>query len=68
VSVTIDASASHHPFSYFAPDDGSDLEAWADGDWVTPNGQFTVHVGTSSAQTPLESTMDLNFTNSPLAP
>jgi beta-glucosidase len=59
VSVTIDCSASNHPFSYFQPDDESRLEAWANGDWVTPSGQFTVHVGTSSAQTPLQSPVTL---------
>ena len=62
VSVTIDCAASHHPFSYFRPADESDLKAWANGDWVTPNGQFTVHVGTSSAQTPLQSPVALSLT------
>ena len=53
VSVSIDCSASNHPFSYFRPANETDLEQWANGDWVTPSGQFTVHVGSSSAVTPL---------------
>jgi len=61
VSVTIDCSASNHPFSYFAPADDSNLEAWADGKWITPSGQFVVRVGTSSAVTPLESPVGLNL-------
>lgn len=63
VSVAIDCSASNHPFSYFAPTDESNLEAWANGNWVTPSGQFTVHVGTSSRQTFLQSPVTLNLTN-----
>lgn len=59
VSVTIDCSASNHPFSYFVPTDELNLEAWADGDWVTPSGSFTVHVGPSSAETPLQSPVDM---------
>ena len=59
VSVTIDCSASNHPFSYFRPADEANLQAWANGDWVTPRGEFTVHVGTSSAQTPLQNPVTL---------
>ena len=40
-------------------------KAWADGNWVTPYGQFTVHVGGSSAETPLERPIALNFANCP---
>jgi beta-glucosidase len=61
VSVSIDCAASNHPFSYFAPADEANLEAWANGNWVTPSGQFTVHVGTSSAQTPLQSGVALDL-------
>ncbi|AEG91700.1 beta-glucosidase [Ramlibacter tataouinensis] len=61
VSVAIDCSASHHPFSYFQPANESDLQKWADGNWVTPNGEFVVHVGTSSAQTPLQSAVALDL-------
>lgn len=59
VTVALDAAASNHPFSYFAPDDPADLTRWADGEWVTPDGTYTVHVGTSSARTPLQGTFDL---------
>jgi beta-glucosidase len=61
VSVTIDCGASSHPFSYFAPANAEDLKAWAEGNWVTPNGQFTVHVGGSSAETPLVQPVPLSF-------
>lgn len=63
VSVIVGCAASNHPFSYFQPTNPQDLRTWADGDWVTPNGQFTVHVGGSSAQTPLERPIALNFAN-----
>ncbi len=63
VSVLIDSNASNHPFSYFSPDDPDDLRKWADGDWVTPDGDYKVHVGGSSADTPLEKTVGLNFSN-----
>lgn len=59
VSVRLDASDSNHPLSYFRPDNPSDLSAWANGDWVTPDGTYTVHVGTSSAETPLRGTFQL---------
>jgi beta-glucosidase len=60
VSVLIDSDASNHPFSYFAPDDDN-LENWANGEWVTPDGRYTVHVGGSSADTPLEETVEILF-------
>lgn len=63
VSVLIDSNASNHPFSYFVPDDADDLRKWADGDWATADGDYTVHVGRSSADTPLERTVNLNFSN-----
>ena len=67
VSMVIDSNASNHPFSYFRPDDDN-LVNWADGEWLTPDGGYTVHVGGSSADTPLETTVDLNFSNtSPVA-
>jgi len=59
VSVAIDCSASNHPFSYFVPADEGNLQAWANGDWVTPSGEFTVHVGTSSAEIPLQASVDM---------
>jgi beta-glucosidase len=61
VSVTIDCSASNHPFSYFKPADESNLEAWANGDWVTPSGQFLIDVGPSSTQVPLQAPVDLDL-------
>lgn len=61
-TVMIDCSASSHPFSYFAPADEENLEAWANGDWVTPSGQFVVSVGGSSMDPPLQSTVDLDLT------
>jgi beta-glucosidase len=60
VSVLIDSAASNHPFSYFSPA-SDDLADWADGDWVTPEGSYTVHVGGSSADTPLEQTLAVTF-------
>jgi beta-glucosidase len=61
VSIALDCSASNHPFSYFNPIDETNLQRWADGDWVTPSGGFVVHVGTSSAQTPLETPINLDL-------
>jgi beta-glucosidase len=61
-TVTIDCAASSHPFSFFAPANEADLKEWANGDWVTPNGQFTISVGTSSADTPLQAPIDLDLT------
>ena len=65
VRVNIDCAASNHPFSYFTPADESDLSAWANGNWTTPSGQFTVSVGTSSAETPLRNTASLNLASCP---
>jgi len=65
VSVLIDSRASNHPLSYFKPDDYV-LADWANGDWLTPNGNYVVQVGGSSADTPLEATVALDFTNSPV--
>jgi hypothetical protein len=58
VAITIDESAPNHPLSYFEPDTSG---TWADGGWLTPSGTYTVHVGTSSADTPLQTTVDLSF-------
>jgi Fibronectin type III-like domain len=57
VTVTIDSSAPNHPMSYFRPDPNG---SWSDGNWVTPPGSYIVHVGTSSVDTPLEATVNLN--------
>ena len=63
VTVTIDSSAPNHPLSYFQPDPNG---TWADGNWVTPAGSYTVHVGSSSADTPLQATVDLNVVDPPV--
>ncbi len=63
VTIKIDSSASNHPLSYFRP---SQKGTWADGNWVMPPGSYTVHVGTSAADTPLEATVDLNVMAPPL--
>lgn len=57
VSVTVDSSAPNHPLSYFQPDPNG---TWADGNWVTPAGSYTVQVGTSSADTPLQAAVAVN--------
>jgi beta-glucosidase len=62
VTVTIDSSASNHPLSYFEPDPKG---SWADGNWITPAGAFTVQVGGSSADTPLRATANLNVAAPP---
>lgn len=60
VSVQIDQNASNHPMSYWDPE-SNDPALWAEGEWVTPDGEFTVHVGGSSVETPLEESLDLEF-------
>ena len=57
VTVTIDASASNHPLSYWVPENDAPKPGWANGAWRTPQGNFTVSVGGSSADTPLQSTV-----------
>jgi beta-glucosidase len=59
VSVTIDSSASNHPFSYWVPDNDAPVEGWANGRWSAASGEYTVHVGTSSADTPLVQSITL---------
>jgi beta-glucosidase len=63
VNLTIDSSAPNHPLSYFQPDPNG---TWADGNWVAPAGSYTVFVGSSSANTPLQATVDLNVMNPPV--
>ena len=67
VSVIIDSDASNHPFSYFEPE-SEDLRDWADGEWVTPDGAYTVHVGGSSVDTPLDATVRLAFSSTARQP
>jgi beta-glucosidase len=59
VTITIDSSASNHPFSYWVPERDAPVPGWGRGGWVTAPGDYTVHVGTSSADTPLEQTITL---------
>lgn len=61
VSMRIDSADSNHPFSYFVPESPDDLSDWADGEWASANGVYTVHVGGSSASTPLESEVRMTF-------
>lgn len=61
VTVKINHDDSNHPFSYFVPDEPDNLENWADGKWTTANGKYRVHVGGSSADTPLEKNVSLRF-------
>ncbi|SES17542.1 glycoside hydrolase family 3 protein [Psychrobacillus sp. OK032] len=61
VTMRINQSDSNHPFSYFVPEDPDNLANWADGEWETAKGKYRVHVGGSSADTPLEKDVPLNF-------
>ncbi|WP_428911974.1 beta-glucosidase family protein [Niallia sp. Krafla_26] len=63
VTVRINQGDSNHPFSYFIPKEPDNLANWADGEWVTAKGKYRVHVGGSSANTPLEKEVPLNFKN-----
>jgi beta-glucosidase len=64
VTVRINHDDSNHPFSYFVPEEPDNLENWADGEWATAKGKYRVHVGGSSADTPLEKNVPLNFKQS----
>ncbi|KAB2332163.1 glycosyl hydrolase [Cytobacillus depressus] len=61
VTLKINQADSNHPFSYFIPEDPDNLKNWAHGDWATVDGKYRVHVGGSSADTPLEKDVPLNF-------
>lgn len=61
VTVVVDSSASNHPLSYWLPDNDAAAPGWAHGDWITASGTYTVHVGTSSADTPLAQSVNLSF-------
>lgn len=54
VTVRINEADANHPFSYFVPEEPDNLANWANGKWVTADGKYRVHVGGSSADTPLE--------------
>jgi beta-glucosidase len=60
VTVTIDPSASNHPFSYWVPANDAPVAGWSNGNWNTAPGDYIVHVGTSSADTPLEQTINVD--------
>ncbi len=57
VTVTIDPSASNHPLSYWVPDVDAPVSGWGNGTWTAPSGDYTIYVGTSSAETPLQQTI-----------
>ena len=61
VTLRIKQADSNHPFSYFIPKDPDNLGNWADGEWATAEGKYRVHVGGSSADTPLEKDIKLKF-------
>ena len=61
VTLRINLADSNHPFSYFIPKDPDNLGNWADGEWATTDGKYRVHVGGSSADTPLEKDVMLKF-------
>ncbi len=61
VTLRIDQADSNHPFSYFIPEEPDNLANWADGEWATVDGKYRVHVGGSSADTPLAKDVPLNF-------
>src|SRR6185312_8352163 len=65
VTVTIDSSASNHPLSYWLPDNDAAAPGWGYGDWITASGDYTVQVGTSSAETTLQQTVTLTFGGPP---
>ena len=61
VTLRINQADSNHPFSYFIPKEPDNLANWADGKWATADGKYRVHVGGSSADTPLEKNINLKF-------
>ncbi|SDN70937.1 glycoside hydrolase family 3 protein [Bacillus sp. OK048] len=61
VNLRINLADSNHPFSYFIPKDPDNLANWANGEWATAKGKYRVHVGGSSADTPLVKDIPLNF-------
>jgi beta-glucosidase len=61
LTVTIDSSTSNHPLSYWVPDNDAPVPGWGHGNWVTASGDYTIQVGTSSADTPLAATVSLSF-------
>jgi beta-glucosidase len=68
VTVTIDAAASNHPLSYWVPQNDAPVPGWGLGSWNTAAGDYTVLVGTSSADTALTQTVPLAGFSSPGQP
>lgn len=60
VTVTVDPSASNHPLSYWVPNNDAPVAGWGQGTWTAAPGDYTIFVGTSSADTPLQQTMTLS--------
>jgi beta-glucosidase len=63
VTVVIDSAAPNHPLSYFQPNPKG---TWADGHWRMAQGDYNVQVGTSSANTPLQATVNLKVVAPPI--
>ena len=61
VSITIDAAASNHPFDYWVPALPDDRNEWEHGEWVTPAGSYTFHVGGDAQNAALEQTVGMDF-------
>ena len=59
VLVAIDSSQSNHPLSYWVPLNDAPVPGWSQGSWSRAYGDYTVHVGTSSANTALEQSVTL---------
>ena len=68
VTVTIDPSASNHPLSYWVPENDAPVPGWGRGTWSAAPGEYTFHVGGSSADTPLVQTVALSPTDTSGAP
>jgi beta-glucosidase len=65
VTVVINGAASNHPFSYWVPVNNAPVPGWSNGAWQTASGEYTVHVGPSSAETPLVTTVSLTGGGTP---
>lgn len=65
VTVTLDPAASNHPLSHWVPDNNAAAPGWAHGKWVTASGDYTVQVGTSSANTPLTQAITVSPADTP---
>jgi beta-glucosidase len=66
VTVTVDSAASNHPFSYWVPLRDASEPGWSLGNWRSAPGDYTVLVGTSSADTPLQAAVTIPFVNPPV--